>query len=216
MKIVIAPDKFKGCLDAAAVAGAIARGVRAADPGGETDLCPVADGGEGTVAALVAATGGRIETRRVTGPLPERKVEAAFGVLGDGQTAVIEMAAASGLALITDDERDPERTSTYGTGQLICAAVDAGASVVLVAVGGAATVDGGAGALEASADHGGSGEPSRWNNARDLEWVKLRPELVVEIAFDHTSNDRIRHGAKLLRWRDDKDPADCRMDQLLS
>ena len=62
----------------------------------------------------------------------------------------------------------------------------------------------------------GSGEPSRWNNARDLEWVKLRPELVVEIAFDHTSNDRIRHGAKLLRWRDDKDPAACTMDQLLS
>jgi len=62
----------------------------------------------------------------------------------------------------------------------------------------------------------GSGEPSRWNNARDLEWVKLRPELVIEIAFDHTSNDRIRHGTKLLRWRDDKDPADCRMEQLLS
>lgn len=62
----------------------------------------------------------------------------------------------------------------------------------------------------------GSGEPSRWNNARDLEWVKLRPELVIEISFDHTSNDRIRHGTKLLRWRDDKDPADCRMEQLLS
>ena len=62
----------------------------------------------------------------------------------------------------------------------------------------------------------GSGEPSRWNNARDLEWVKLRPELVIEIAFDHTSNDRIRHGAKLLRWREDKDPAACTMDQLLS
>jgi ATP-dependent DNA ligase len=62
----------------------------------------------------------------------------------------------------------------------------------------------------------GSGEPSRWNNARDLEWVKLRPELVVEVAFDHTSNDRIRHGARLVRWRDDKDPAACTMDQLLS
>ena len=62
----------------------------------------------------------------------------------------------------------------------------------------------------------GSGEPSRWNNARDLEWVMLRPELVIEIAFDHTSNDRIRHGAKLLRWRDDKEPAACTMDQLLS
>jgi ATP-dependent DNA ligase len=61
----------------------------------------------------------------------------------------------------------------------------------------------------------GTGEPSRWNNERELEWIKLRPELVVEVAFDHTSNDRIRHGAKILRWREDKDPADCRMDQLL-
>src|SRR5438105_4690238 len=101
MRVLIAPDKFKGCLDAAGVAAALARGVRQAAPDAELDLCPVADGGEGTVAALVAATGGRVETRRVTGPLPEMKVDAAFGVLGvlgDGRTAVVEMAAASGLA----------------------------------------------------------------------------------------------------------------------
>ena len=110
MKIVIAPDKFKGCLDAASVAAAIARGVRVAQPDATIDLCPIADGGEGTVAALVAATGGRFETRRVTGPLPEMKVDATFGLLGDGQTAVVEMAAASGLALLHPDDRNPMAT----------------------------------------------------------------------------------------------------------
>src|SRR4051812_41522759 len=82
MRIVIAPDKFKGCLTALQVCEAIARGVRSVRPDAQLDLCPMADGGEGRVAALVAATGGRFETRRVTGPLPEMKVEAVFGVLG--------------------------------------------------------------------------------------------------------------------------------------
>src|SRR5678815_2398793 len=100
MRIVIAPDKFKGCLTAPQVCEAIARGVRRVRPNAQLDLCPMADGGEGTVAALVAATGGRLETRRVTGPLPEMKVDAAFGLLGDGKTAVVEMAAACGLALL--------------------------------------------------------------------------------------------------------------------
>src|SRR4051794_39275285 len=99
MKIVIAPDKFKDSLSATAAAAAMAEGVLAAAPGAHLDVCPVADGGEGTVAALVAATGGRTETRRVTGPLAEMKVDATFGVLGDGRAAVVEMAAASGLAL---------------------------------------------------------------------------------------------------------------------
>jgi len=96
MHIVVAPDKFKGCLTAPQVCDAIAAGVRAARPDATIDLCPVADGGEGTVAALVSATQGRLETRRVTGPLPEMKVDATFGVLGGGRTAVIEMSAASG------------------------------------------------------------------------------------------------------------------------
>ena len=98
MKILIAPDKFKGCLSAAEVADAIAAGLRRADARVQIDLCPMADGGEGTVAALVAATGGKLITRRVTGPLADMKVDATFGLLGDGHTAVIEMAAASGLA----------------------------------------------------------------------------------------------------------------------
>src|SRR5690242_5348630 len=97
MRIVIAPDKFKGCLSAREVAAAIAQGVRLADPDAHVVEVPMADGGEGTVEALVAATSGRLLTQTVTGPLPGMKVEAIFGILGDGQTAVIEMSAASGL-----------------------------------------------------------------------------------------------------------------------
>ena len=99
MRVVIAPDKFKDCLSAAKVAEAIAQGVRLADERIEIDLCPMADGGEGTVDALVAATKGKIVTRKVTGPLSRMKVEAPIGLLGDADnTAVIEMASASGLS----------------------------------------------------------------------------------------------------------------------
>src|SRR3954465_11069014 len=122
MRALLAPDKFKGCLSAADVAAAMALGVRDVDPSAEIDACPVADGGEGTVDALVAATGGRVERRRVTGPLPEMKVEAAFGVLGDGRTAVVEMSAASGLALLKPEDRNPLNTTTFGTGELLVAA----------------------------------------------------------------------------------------------
>src|SRR5947207_4204933 len=122
MKIVSAPDKFKGCLTAAQAADAIVEGVRRADPNIEIDLCPMADGGEGTVAAMVAATGGRIVTHRVTGPLASMKVDAPIGILGDGETAVIEMASASGMHLLKPDQRDPTRTTTFGTGELLFAA----------------------------------------------------------------------------------------------
>src|SRR5947209_12997223 len=113
MKVVIAPDKFKGCLTAAQVSRAIAAGLRAADPSIEIDECPMADGGEGTVDALVAATAGRFVTRRVTGPLAEMKVDATFGMI-DEQTAVIEMAAAAGLALLAERDRNPFLTTTFG------------------------------------------------------------------------------------------------------
>ena len=149
MRVVVAPDKFKGCLSAAEVAGAIAEGLRAAEPGVELDLCPMADGGEGTVDTLVAATGGRLERRRVMGPLPEMKVEATFGVLGDGQTAVIEMAAASGLHLLKEEQRNPMRTTTYGTGELVMAAVEMGVKRIILGIGGSATVDAGLGCAQA-------------------------------------------------------------------
>jgi glycerate 2-kinase len=149
MKIVVAPDKFKDCLDATAVAEAIAAGLRLFDSSIEIDLCPMADGGEGTVAALVAATGGKIVTHKVTGPLPRMKVDAPIGLLGGEQTAVIEMASASGLALLEEEHRDPTRTTTYGTGELMKAAADLGAKKIILGIGGSATVDGGVGAAQA-------------------------------------------------------------------
>ena len=150
MKIVIAPDKFKGSLTAPAAAEAIARGVRGALPGAQLDLCPVADGGEGTVDALVAATGGRVERRLVTGPLPWMKVEAAFGVLGDGRVAVVEMAAASGLALLAPADRDPLAATTFGTGELlVAAATTPGVEHVILGIGGSATCDAGLGCAQA-------------------------------------------------------------------
>lgn len=148
MKIVIAPDSFKESLDAQAVAEAIAAGIAAVLPNASFDLVPMADGGEGTVAALVAATEGRIVTAAVTGPRGERRV-ATFGLLGDGRTAALELAAASGLALVPRDARNPLLTTSYGTGELIRAALDHGVETLIVGIGGSATVDGGGGLLQA-------------------------------------------------------------------
>jgi glycerate kinase len=152
MRILIAPDKFKGCLSAIEVAQAIALGVRDGEPTAEIDICPMADGGEGTVAALVAATGGRLVTHTVTGPLPEMKLEATFGLIdseGTGTTAVIEMAAASGLTLLRPDQYDPLATTTFGTGELIAQAIRFGAKRIILGIGGSATVDAGIGAAQA-------------------------------------------------------------------
>jgi glycerate kinase len=148
MRVLIAPDKFKGCLSAADVAAAMAEGVRDADPNMEIDLCPVADGGDGTADVLLAARGGRRVACRVTGPLPERHVDAWFVQLDDG-SALVELAAASGLALLAPGDRDPLRTTTFGTGELVAAAVRAGARRVLLALGGSGTVDGGIGCVQA-------------------------------------------------------------------
>lgn len=151
MKVVIAPDSFKESLPAAEVAAALAAGVRAAWQKAEIDLCPMADGGEGTVSAMVAATGGQTFEVGVSGPLGE-PIQACFGLLGgssDGRTAVLEMAAASGLALVPPERRNPLETSTFGTGELILAALDAGARRIIVGVGGSATCDGGCGCGQA-------------------------------------------------------------------
>ena len=151
--ILVAPDSFKGTFSAPQVAGAIGRGLERAGlmP---PDLCPVADGGEGTLDALLPQLGGELIAVEVQDPLG-REIRAGFGLVEDGGTAIVEMASASGLGLVGEDERDAWAASTYGTGQLIAAAAQAGAQVILVAVGGSATTDGGAGALEAIADHGG-------------------------------------------------------------
>lgn len=150
MRIVIAPDKFRDSLSATEAANAIAEGIQSVDASVELDLCPMADGGEGIVAALVAATGGQLLTRRVTGPLAEMKVDAVFGMLGDGETAVVEMAQASGLALLKPADRNPLYTTTFGTGELLNAAVEAGAKRIVLGIGGSATVDGGIGCAQAT------------------------------------------------------------------
>lgn len=148
LKIVAAPDKFRGSLSAAEAAKAMAIGARRADPSIRVIEIPMADGGEGTVEALVAATGGSFRSVRVKGPLGD-PVEARFGLLGDGVTAALEMASASGLALIGRDRRDPWNASTRGTGELLIAAIEAGASRILLGIGGSATNDGGAGFAQA-------------------------------------------------------------------
>jgi glycerate 2-kinase len=150
----VAPDKFKGTFNAAQVAGAIGRGLEKAGlmP---PDLCPVADGGDGTLDALLPQLGGELIARTVTGPAGQ-PVKTGFGLIEDGGTAIVEMAMASGLALM--DELDAWGATTYGTGELIAAAAQAGAAVILVAVGGSATTDGGAGAIEAIEAAGGIGK----------------------------------------------------------
>ena len=148
MKVVIAPQAFKGNLTAKEAAQAIARGVHQADPTIQCVLAPVADGGDGTVEVLVRATGGRIFTAQVTGPLGE-EVTARWGVTGDGKTAVIEMALVSGLALVPPRRRDPRIATSYGTGQLIRHALQHGHRRIIVGLGGSATNDGGAGMAQA-------------------------------------------------------------------
>ncbi|HYF93698.1 MAG TPA: glycerate kinase [Symbiobacteriaceae bacterium] len=148
MRILIAPDSFKGSLSAADAASAMARGATAAFPQAKIIEVPMADGGEGTVDALVAGTGGEIIIQDVTGPLG-LPVMARFGLLGDGETAAIEMAAASGLLLVTKEQRNPLITTTYGTGELIRAALDRGVKRIVCGIGGSATNDGGAGMIMA-------------------------------------------------------------------
>ena len=144
MKIVIAPQSFKGSLSAMEAARAIAKGVLAAEPQAEIALVPVADGGDGTLNALVDSTHGQVFRSIVTGPLG-RAVEAQWGVMGDGQTAVVEMAQASGLVLVPFQRRNPLTATTRGTGQIIKEALDKGYSRIIVGLGGSATNDAGAG-----------------------------------------------------------------------
>ena len=148
MKIVIAPDSFKDSLDAAGVARAIALGLGEALPAAELVECPMADGGEGTMEAIVAASQGELRRQAVRGPLGQR-VEAGWGWLADSRTAVIEMAQASGIQLVPSGQRDACRSTTWGTGELIAAALAAGAQRIVLAIGGSATNDGGSGMLRA-------------------------------------------------------------------
>ena len=153
--VLVAPDSFKGTFRASEVAGAIGRGLERAGlmP---PDLCPVADGGEGTMDALLPGLGGEVVAADAHDPLG-RELRGCFALVEDGGTAIVETATASGLGLVAEGERDAWAASTYGTGELIAAAAQAGAQVIVVAVGGSATTDGGEGALRAIEEAGGLG-----------------------------------------------------------
>lgn len=148
LNILIAPDSFKGSLSAVQVADAVETGFLKVFPDASIRKVPIADGGEGTVEALVTSTSGTIKRCNVHGPLGDR-IESFWGVLGDGQTAVIEMAAASGLPLVPAGKRNPRITSSYGTGELIVDALNFGCRKIIIGIGGSATNDGGSGMARA-------------------------------------------------------------------
>lgn len=154
-RVLVAPDAFKGTMSAAEVAAAVAAGLRRA--GTAAEECPVADGGEGTIEILRGPLGGELRRAQSHDALG-RPVQAGWLWLGDSRTAIIEMAQASGLALVAAGERDAERASSAGTGELLLAARDAGAGRAVLAIGGTATSDGGAGALAAIERGGGLGK----------------------------------------------------------
>lgn len=148
MKIVVATDSFKGCLTSEQAGTIIADAFREVLPGVEISVIPMADGGEGTTEAVLLATGGQLKPVRVTGPLGE-PVDARYGLLPDGRTAVMEMASASGIELVAAGDLDPMAATSYGTGELMLAAMAGGAREVVLGIGGSATVDGGMGMAQA-------------------------------------------------------------------
>ena len=188
MKVVIAPQSFKGSISALDAAKAMEEGVLRVVPDAGTVLVPVADGGDGTLDTLVEATGGETRSTTVTGPIG-KPVTAEWGALGDGQTAVIEMARTSGLALLFPTERDPLRATTYGLGEVLREALDAGFRSFIVGIGGSATNDGGAGMAQALGvrllDETGKDLPPGGAALADLRWVDMSglDERVKEARF---------------------------------
>ena len=193
MKIVIVPDSFKESLTALEVANAIETGFKRIFPNAEYVKLPMADGGEGTVQSLVDATQGRLIETEVTAPLGNQ-VKSFFGLSGDGKTAIIEMAAASGLHLVPMDKRNPCQTTSFGTGELIKQSLDLGVQHIILGIGGSATNDGGAGMLQAlglrlldkngqSIGFGGAA----LSNLAEIQMADLDPRLQhvqIEVACD--------------------------------
>ena len=194
--IILAPDSFKESLTAQQVCVAMQAGLEQVFPDARYVHVPMADGGEGTVQSLVDATGGTVRRAWVTGPLGGA-VEAAFGILGDGETAVIEMAAASGLELVPSADRDVRRATTYGTGELISVCLDQGVRRLVLGLGGSATNDGGAGMAQALGAHllDASGRPlplggAALANLARIDVSGLDPRLrdcAIEVASDVTN-----------------------------
>ncbi len=196
MRVLIAPDSFKGCLSAIEVAEAIERGVKLAVPDAVVDKVPMADGGEGTVDALLVAIGGKKVPVMVLDPLG-RETESFYGIAEDG-TAIIEMAAASGLPMIKTEERDPLHATTYGTGQLIRAALQAGSKHIIIGIGGSATNDGGMGMaqalgvkfLDANGNEIKTGDGASTALVEDIDVSGVMPQLancVIDVACDVTN-----------------------------
>ena len=146
--IVLAPDSFKESMTAKEVCEAMERGIKKVNSNISCIHVPMADGGEGTMQSLVDATNGKIYSLKVVGPLGN-EVEAQYGILGDGEIGILEMASASGIHLVHPEKRNPLLTTTYGTGQLIKACLDHGVKKLLIGIGGSATNDGGAGVIQA-------------------------------------------------------------------
>lgn len=193
-RVVCAPDSFKETLSAQAVAAAMAVGVGRVDESIVCDQCPVADGGEGSLDALISATKGTIYRAIVTGPLGE-SIEARYGITGDQKTGVVELAEASGLTLIPSDDRDPTRTTTYGTGELIAAAADRGCETIILCIGGSGTIDGGVGIAQALGakffDRSGQLLDSALPGGRLLEIASFQPPdslPKISVACDVTNS----------------------------
>ena len=196
MKIVIAPQAFKGSISALRVAEMMAEGVRRVSPDARTELVPVADGGDGTLETLVEASGGEIRSSEVMGPLGETRT-AVWGAMGDGRTAVIEMARTSGLALVAVEDRNPLAATTYGLGQAIRDALDSGFRRFILGIGGSATNDAGAGMAQALGarllDAAGDDLPPGGAALADLDRVDLSgldtriAESDVAVACDVTN-----------------------------
>jgi glycerate 2-kinase len=203
-KVAIAPDSFKGCMSAMEAASCIEAGLKRALVGVACRKIPMADGGEGTVQAIVDATGGTFMKRTVSDPLG-RRIKATFGVSGDGKTSVMEMAAASGLALLAPRERNPSKTSTYGTGELMRHALGLGVRKILIGIGGSATNDGGTGMARALGvrflDARGQVIPDgagSLDKVASIDMTGLDPRLKsvdVEVACDVDNPLTGRHGA---------------------
>jgi glycerate 2-kinase len=207
MKFVLAPDSFKESMSAKRAALAMEKGIKNVFPDAECVIVPMADGGEGTVESLVEATSGRIVKTEVTGPCG-KKVMAEYGLLGEGNIAVIEMASASGIHLLKKEERNPLMTTSYGTGELIKHALDGGVSRILMGLGGSVTNDGGLGMLQALGvsfkdDQGkelsfGGGELS---SLASIEVSQLDPRLQtvkIEVASDVTNPLIGKNGASTI------------------
>ena len=185
MKIILAPDSFKGSLASMDVAAAMETGIKRVIPGAECIKIPMADGGEGTVRSLLDAAGGELISCTVKGPAGGR-VNAGYGILADNRTAVIEMAAASGLSLVSGSSRNPLKTTTFGTGELMCHALDRGVETIILGIGGSATNDAGVGMAQALGavfrDKGGriirqNGAGGMLQDIASVDLQGLHPEL---------------------------------------